>query len=157
MPRIGGEAVVSRGPDRGHCVLRHRGCDGGHAAERAHIHPAGCNMTPTSAGIVILSGILFIGLSVRSIKRFFRGQLSPDGVIVKLGEFRQSAVLGQVHGKGWDGNHRPMHTFLHARVEESGAGRQGRASAHAWRRRHACTPGGPVGEEGGIPQAGMRR
>ncbi|KAI8462741.1 MAG: hypothetical protein J3K34DRAFT_446939 [Monoraphidium minutum] len=32
----------------------------------------------------IVCGALFIGISVRSVKRFFRGQLSPDGVIVKL-------------------------------------------------------------------------
>ena len=40
---------------------------------------------PLRAATPLVCGVVFLAIAVRSLKRFFRGMLSPDGVIVALG------------------------------------------------------------------------
>jgi hypothetical protein len=42
----------------------------------------------THAVAPIVVGAVLIAIAVRSLKRFFRGSLSPDGVVLSLGAVR---------------------------------------------------------------------
>lgn len=52
---------------------------------RAALHNA-APAHPHRAGLELAFGALLLAISVRSLKRFFRGKLSPDGVVIALRE-----------------------------------------------------------------------